>query len=205
MKAAVTSYAGSAGPIIDLRQFGANILGGTIHAIPVRWDTVHPGTPVTLTLKGLSLSQIIALERHQGVEGSGLLDGRLPLEITNTHVALRGGELEARPPGGWIRYRPTEQVKAMAKDNLSLQFVNQALSNLQYNTLKAKADSTPKGDLTLRVELKGHNPDWQSGRPIHLNLNLQENILMLLRSLSVADDLTDRMNRQIQEHYRKIH
>ncbi|HYE37844.1 YdbH domain-containing protein [Methylocaldum sp.] len=204
-EAAVTHHPQSGGPIIDVRQFGANLLGGTVHSSPFLWDTAHPSHPVVLVLQGLSLSQIIALERQQGVEGSGLLDGRLPLEITKTHVALRGGELHARPPGGWIRYRPTEEVRAMAKGNLSLEFVYQALSNLQYKTLKVNADSTPKGDMTLRVELRGHNPDWQSGRPIHLNLNLRENILMLLRSLRVADELTDRMNRQIQEHYRKKH
>jgi hypothetical protein len=205
VEAAVTSHSGKADPIIDIRQFGGNLLDGTVHSGPFRWDTAHPSPPVILSLRGLSLSQIIALEKRHGVEGYGLLDGYLPLEITKTHVVLRRGELQARPPGGWIRYRPTEEVKAMAKDNVSLQFVNQALSNLQYKTLKVRADSTPKGDLTLRVELRGHNPEWQSGRPIHLNLNLQENLLMLLRSLSIADDLTDRMNRQIQEHYRKKH
>ncbi|MGX2040214.1 intermembrane phospholipid transport protein YdbH family protein [Methylocaldum sp. MU1018] len=205
MDAAVAGHAGSSGPTIDLRQFDVDLLGGTAHGGPVRWNAAHPDSPVVLALKRISLSQIVALERQQGVEASGLLDGRLPLEITKTHVALRGGELQARPPGGWIRYRPTEKVKAMAGANPGLEFVNQALSNLQYETLKVNADSTPAGDLALRVGLRGHNPDWQSDRPIHLNLNLQENVLMLLRSLRVADDLTDRMNRQIQERYRKKH
>ena len=201
--AAVTSHSGSAGLVIDLRQFAAHLLGGTVRGDPFRWNAAHPEAPVVLDLNGLSLDKIVALEKQQGLEGSGVLDGRLPLEIARTHVAVRGGELRARPPGGWIRYRPTEKVRAMTQDNVSLQFVNQALSNLRYKTLKVKADSTPKGDLTLRVELKGHNPDWQSGRPIHLNLSLQENIPMLLHSLNIADDLTDRVNRQIQERYRK--
>jgi len=205
LEAAITSHSESLGPTIDLRQFDAHLLGGTVRGGPIRWNAAHPNSPVVLDLQGLSLGNIIAIERQQGLDGAGVLDGRLPLEIARTHVAVRDGELHARPPGGWIRYRPTEKVRALAKGNLSLQFVNQALSNLQYKTLKVKADSTPKGDLTLRVELRGHNPDWQSGRPIHLNLSLQENILMLLRSLSVADDLTDRMNRQIQERYRKKH
>ncbi len=75
----------------------------------------------------------------------------------------------------------------------------EALSNLQDETLKVNAESTVKGDLTLRVELKGHNPDWQSGRPVHSNLNLQENLPMLLRSLCVADDATERVQRRLQE------
>ncbi|BBA32582.1 hypothetical protein sS8_0617 [Methylocaldum marinum] len=192
-----------AAPILEVRYFEAGLLGGTVHSDFFRWDTSSPSAPVKLSIRDLSLAQIIALERQQGIEGTGVLDGQLPLEFTRTHVALHGGELQARAPGGWIRYRPTEEVAAMAKDNLSLQFLNQALSNLQFKTLKVKADSNPKGDLTFRVELRGHNPDWQAGRPIHLNLNLQENIPTLLRSLSIADDLTDRMNQQIQEHYRK--
>jgi hypothetical protein len=197
------NQSGGKAPILEVRHFEASLLGGTVHSDAFQWDTSAPSAPVKLSIRDLSLAQIIALEKQQGIEGTGVLDGQLPLEFTRTHVALHGGELQARAPGGWIRYRPTEGVAAMAKDNLSLQFVNQALSNLQFKTLKVEANSNPKGDLTLRVELRGHNPEWQAGRPIHLNLNLQENIPTLLRSLSIADDLTDRMNQQIQEHYQK--
>jgi hypothetical protein len=202
---AVTAHADGSGHRIDLHRFDAHLLGGTVHGIPDQWDTARPGPPIILNLRGLSLGQIIALEMQQGVEGSGILDGRLPLQITKTYAAIHAGELQARPPGGWIRYRPTEGAKALAEDNVGLQFVNQALSNLQYKTLKIKADSTPKGDLDLRIELRGHNPDWQANRPIHLNLNIQENIPMLLHSLSVADDLTERVTRQVEEGYRKKH
>jgi hypothetical protein len=201
----VTAHGDGSGYSVDLHRFDTNLLGGTVHAGPARLDTARPSSPIILNLRGLSLGQIIALETQQGVEGSGILDGRLPLQITKTHVAIRAGELQARPPGGWIRYRPTEGVKVLAEDNVGLQFVNQALSNLQYKTLKIKADSTSKGDLDLRVELRGHNPDWQADRPIHLNLNIQENIPMLLRSLSIADDLTERVTRQVEKGYRKKH
>ncbi len=201
----VMAHGDGSGYSVELRQFDAGLLGGTVRANPARLDTARPGSPVILNLRGLSLGRIIALETQQGVDASGILDGRLPLQITKTHVAIRAGELQARPPGGWIRYRPTEGAKALAEDNVGLQFVNQALSNLQYKTLKIKADSTSKGDLDLRVELRGHNPDWQADRPIHLNLNIQENIPMLLRSLGVADDLTERVTRQIEKGYRKKH
>jgi hypothetical protein len=202
-EAAVTAHADGSGYHIDLHRFDANLLGGAVHAVPGQWDTARPGHPMILNVKGLSLGQIIALEMEQGVEGSGTLDGRLPLQIAQNHVAIRGGELHARAPGGWIRYQPTGGAKALAEDNIGLQFVTQALSNLHYKTLKIKADSTPKGDLDLRVELRGHNPDWQANRPVHLNLNIQENIPMLLHSLSVAEDLTERVTRQVQEGYRK--
>ena len=86
----------------------------------------------------------------------------------------------------------------MANNNPSMNILLQALGNLNYEVLKVNADSTLDGDLTLKVALKGRNPDWQSGRPIHLNLRLEENIPKLLRSLHLADDI----NTRVQEHYR---
>jgi hypothetical protein len=77
------------------------------------------------------------------------------------------------------------------------------LSNLRYEALNVSADSTPAGDLTLRVELRGNNPGWQSGRPVHLNVTLQENLPMLLRSLRFADELSEKMGDRAQKHYRK--
>jgi hypothetical protein len=74
-----------------------------------------------------------------------------------------------------------------------------ALSNFQYHILDVTSDYKPGGDLSLQVHLEGENPDWQSGQPIHLNLNLEENIPALLRSLQLSDEITNRVRKSYQK------
>ena len=189
--------------VVRVGSFSADLLGGKARSEPFEWDLSAASHPVTVELEGLMLSEILALERREGLHGEGLLDGRLPVEITAAGVALRAGKLHARPPGGHLRYRPSEDIQALARANPSIDSVLPVLSNLRYEALNVSADSTPAGDLTLRVELRGSNPGWQSGRPVHLNVTLQENLPMLLRSLQFADELSEKMGDRAQKHYRK--
>ena len=108
------------------------------------------------------------------------------------------GKLSAREPGGSIRYTPTAKVAALAQSNPSVNIVVKALSNFQYHLLDVKTDYQPGGELNLQVRLQGKNPDWQEGQPVHLNLNLEENILTLLRSLQMSDDISERVRKRYQ-------
>ncbi|UZR29795.1 YdbH domain-containing protein [Methylococcus mesophilus] len=189
---------GEAYPVGSLHEFSLGLLGGTAHAEAVQWDFAVPDHPITISLQGLSLGEIVALERRDELQAEGTLDGRLPLKISKAGIAMHGGELHARPPGGVIRYRPTAGGPLMESKHPSTNVLLQALANLNYEVLKVNADSTLDGDLALKVALQGRNPDWQSGRPIHLNLRLEENIPKLLRSLRLADDISKR----VQDHFR---
>ncbi|HUL13084.1 MAG TPA: YdbH domain-containing protein [Methylococcaceae bacterium] len=191
-------------PVIRTDGLSADLLGGKAHTKPFEWDFSAARNHIAIELERLALSEIIAIVKPAGLEGDGHLDGRLPIEITSGGSVLRGGELHARPPGGSIRYRPAGNIQSLARDN-PRGFVLQALSNLRYRSLTVKADSTPAGDLSLRVELRGSNPDWQSGRPVHLNVNLQENIPMLLRSLRFADELSESVGKRAQERLQNDH
>jgi hypothetical protein len=60
-------------------------------------------------------------------------------------------------------------------------------------------DYKPGGDLVLQVRLEGNNPQWQEGQPVHLNLNLEENIPTLLRSLQLSSEISE----QVEKRYHK--
>ena len=74
-----------------------------------------------------------------------------------------------------------------------------ALTDFQYHKLDVSTDYQPGGNLILRVSLKGKNPNWQSGRPVNLNLNLEENIPALLRGLQLSGEITER----VRKHYKE--
>ena len=135
---------------------------------------------------------------REGLQGTGRLDGQLPIEITPEGIEVVHGQLSVRAPGGDIRYLPTEKVLTLAQTNPSVKMVVEVLSNFQYHVLDVISDYKPGGDLTLQIHLEGKNPDWQAGQPVHLNLNLEENIPLLLRSLQLSDEITERVRKEYQ-------
>jgi len=98
-----------------------------------------------------------------------------------------------------IQYGPPAKIAALAESNTSVGMMVKALSNFQYQVLDVKSDYKAGGDLLLQVRLEGKNPDWQRGRPVNLNLNLQENIPALLRSLQLSDEISEQVRKRYQK------
>jgi hypothetical protein len=186
-------------PLVRVQQFSAQLLGGQARSGPFELDFGREKNTFVVQLQQIGLNEIMKLEQQQGLAGSGMLDGQVPVEITHDNIEVTQGKLSARAPGGAIRYVPTEKVSLLAKSNPSVKMIVDALSNFQYHILDVTSDYKPGGDLSLQVHLEGENPDWQSGQPIHLNLNLEENIPALLRSLQLSDEITNRVRKSYQK------
>ena len=76
----------------------------------------------------------------------------------------------------------------MGQQNPGIQLALDALTDLRFDLLDLTLDYQPSGDALMRARLKGYNPAWQQGRPVDLNLNIEENLLDLLRTLRLTDD-----------------
>jgi hypothetical protein len=185
--------------IVGIETFTAELLGGRAKAEPFKLDLGREKNQFLVKLEGIQLNDIMQLEQQEGLVGTGLLDGEIPVEITRKTIEVAQGKLSARAKGGTIRYVPTEKVLILAEANPSVKMVVEALSNFQYQVLDVTSDYKPGGDLNLQIRLEGENPDWQEGQPVHLNLNLQENIPALLRSLQLSGEITERVRKQYQD------
>jgi hypothetical protein len=183
-------------PVLRIEQVGAELLGGKARSGPVELDFGKSRQQFVVELEGIGLNDIMQLERQEGLHGTGVLDGRLPIEITRAGVRVTQGTLTARAPGGEVRFQPTEKVASLVQTNPNLKMVVDALGNFRYHKLQVTSDYRPEGNLTLAVQLEGQNPDWQSGRPVNLNLNLDENIPALLRSLQLSGEITERVRKR---------
>ena len=78
-----------------------------------------------------------------------------------------------------------------------LAFALEALSDFHFNALDATVNYTPDGELDVGLALKGSNPAVERGRPIHYNLNVSQNLLMLLRSLQLGSQLSERVEQKL--------
>ncbi|MCZ6888434.1 MAG: YdbH domain-containing protein [Gammaproteobacteria bacterium] len=183
--------------VVEIANVQANLLGGSARLTPIEYYMADSTADFRVTLDGLDLAQVLALE-GEDVTGTGILDGRLHVRLDGSAIVVEGGELDARDPGGNIRVAQAA-VAANALSELGLGFAVEALADFNYDKLHVGVDYAADGALALAVRLEGRNPAIEGGRPLHYNLNINENLLDLLNSLRLADEVSDRVERRITQ------
>lgn len=186
---------------VTITSFSAGILGGRLASEPFSFTPAQQDFAFVLGVEGLELAQLLAEHPVRGLTGTGLIDGRLPLRWQEGKLTLTDGLLNARPPGGVIRY-DHQAATAMARRNPALKLVLDALSDFHYNALSAEATYHEDGTLLLALRLEGHNPQVERGRPIVLELNIEENLPALLAGLQLTNRISDTIRQRIEERYR---
>jgi len=181
---------------LALEPFSLNLLGGRIELPALEFDPTSPEFETTARLEEIQLSEALRLYQQPGLTGETALSGTLPLKIDGSRIEVNGGRIDSDTPG-WIRYQPSPELEITAQSNPGLQLALSALSNLQLEQLNLRVNYAPNGDLELNSRLRGQNPDWQQGRPIDLTLNIEENLLQLLRSLQMSQRIGESLQKQL--------
>jgi hypothetical protein len=182
-----------AGPGIDVESLVAGLLGGRIRAAPFRVSIDPITAEIELSVESVQPGLIPELAEFEAVEVTGKLSGRIPVRIDDQTITVEAGRLDSEPPGGVIRYRSGSPPDAGAG---GLALAQRALSNLQYESLASEVSYTEKGDLILKMRLKGINPDMDPLQPVILNLSVENNIPELLKSLQATRDIQDIIERR---------
>jgi Dicarboxylate transport len=179
-------------PTVDIEKFSANVLGGRISSTSIYVDLARGPSLFTLKLEGLHLDRLLQLEQQKGLGGTGILDGVVPITLSPTTLEIHDGRVEARAPGGTIHFQPLENTaQSLIQATPQMEIVLQSLRNFHYDVLKADVDYEADGTLTLGTRIEGKSPDIKPSRPIHFNLNVEENIPALLKSLQVIQDIEE--------------
>lgn len=184
-------------PLVEVRDFECELFGGTISNPGPVVDLATPPVTTTFSLRNLDLAKILNVEQHKGLQGTGTLNGTLPVTITSSGVIVQDGVIEAQPPGGIIRYASApDSSKLLSDSDRQLQLVAQALNNFQYSLLRVGVKYGETGMLDLNARLEGRNPDLRNTPPIHFNLTVQEHIPTLLKSLRLVEDIQGTIERK---------
>ncbi len=173
---------------IILEDFTANALGGSIATDRVAYDFKENRADFTLSVKHVPIQELI---NHQGltkVTTSGTLTGNLPIKLDGPLFRIHQGKMSAEKEGRII-YTASEEETAMAHESLKTAY--SALSDFHYNELQASIDMEPDGQSVIGLQVKGSNPSFQEGRPVHFNLNVEQNLLDLLRSLTISTNIEE--------------
>ena len=184
---------------VTVRDIRWNMFGGEVTSQGLKAVLAVPPYTVPLTLRSLDLQKVLSVEQQKGLQGTGVLDGTLPVTISSTGVSVKYATLTARPPGGVIRYVASgEATNAVTQSNAGMAFVLQALNNFHYTVLQVGVDYAEDGTLHLRTRLEGRNPDAKKSPPVHFNLTVQENIPALLKSLQLVQGIEDSIQKRFQ-------
>ncbi|MDR2849741.1 MAG: YdbH domain-containing protein [Verrucomicrobiota bacterium] len=106
----------------------------------------------------------------------GLLFGRFPMGIDKGHVKLSTGYLYSLPgQGGRLKMDSNAEVLSLL-ENAGIEKdvqkpLSNALSDLDFSTLKLELEPEQDGDGTLRIKLSGKSNDKKWPAPVDLNLN----------------------------------
>lgn len=185
-------------PTLSITNMSTHLLGGKVSLADTVIDPSATTHEVTLQVQGLDLSEILRLEQQETVKGTGTLDGVLPLFISGKKVEVHQGLIHARQPGGILQLEVAEETaSSWATSQPNLDLIVKSLENYHYSKLAVGVDYEKNGILKLAAQLEGKNPDFRNGVPIHFNLNIEENIPALLKSLSLVQNLEDNIEKMM--------
>ncbi|MCJ8300451.1 MAG: YdbH domain-containing protein, partial [Pseudomonadales bacterium] len=151
-----------------------------------------------INFSNLPLNNVLALEQNPSLSGSGSLQGKLPFRFSSGQLYIIDGQINAMDKG-YIRYSANDRIRALAATNSGLKIALNILEDFYYEVLSIRLSYYPDGRLVLENQLSGNNPNWQQGHPIKFSINVEENLLALLKTLQFSSDLEKKIRQQIQK------
>ena len=154
------------------------------------------GTGCTLQFDQVDLGELLKLVKLDGLSGTGVLNGSLPVVIRDNRIAVVDGALRTAG-SGVLRYRSPTARQALESGGESVDLLLQALENFQYDTLSFSVDKRLDGETELRLQTTGNNPEVLDGYPFAININLSGNADQILASVLEGFRLSDSALRAI--------
>ena len=180
--------------VVTLIKAGAELLQGRLDLEKCTYALDGSPTTCGLRLNGIDLEPLIALHQVEGLHVNGRLRGQLPLHFSSQGLRITRGVLENEGRGGIIRYQPP--AGTMQQSPLTA-YALAALRDLHYQHLAAQVDYQPDGTLAVDLQIQGNNPTLDKGRAVHLNLNTEQNLLSLLKSVQYSQSLSSELGRKL--------
>lgn len=172
--------------IATLSDFSAGFLDGTLSLKHIDYDMAKKEGETTLQVNNIPLQKLLDMQGTKKIYATGTVRGNIPVKMKNDLLEIMDGGMNAEQ-SGQIIYATTPEERAAA--NQGLRTTYEALSNFLYVQLVSSINMKPDGRSVITIQLKGTNPDFQNGRPIELNLNVEQNLLDLMRTLSISSNI----------------
>jgi hypothetical protein len=189
-------------PQIAIQGLHGEIFDGTFSADNIVFDLNRSKNSFKIRTTDIDLAKIVETQQLEDIVVTGRIDGTIPVEINDQGIFIKHGAFVNDIRAGSIRYNPaagTDQLKQNPITGITLD----ALKDFRYTHLSADVNFTPEGVLTVSLQLKGTSPELDTKRPVHLNINTEQNLLSLLKSLRYAQGVSESIDQKVRRQYEK--
>ncbi len=177
-------------PGVDLSG-GSFRLGGAAWRIePTRLDPAAAENAIALATETLDLATFFSLIEVEGLSGSGILVGRIPIRVGEAGVVIDNGKLEAQAPGR-LSIRSQALVSALSGGGETVELAIRALEDFRYERLSVTVNKTLANDAQVLLSILGQNPAVLDGQPFQFNINLESNLTSVLEAVRQGFSLSD--------------
>lgn len=186
---------------LQLNNVAMNFMQGELAVEPQVLDLRATEQELVLLIRQLDLAELLRQHPTTDLSANGKLSGRIPLKIKDKQFSVAQGVLAADQPGGRLQYRTA--ASAAGSGNPGMKLVFDALADFHFSVLSSEISYSHSGKLLLALQLQGANPAIQAGRPINLNINLEEDLPAMIASLQLANKLNDTLTKRVQQHIQR--
>ena len=200
----LTLQTASSGPLpkFAVQDLHGEIFSGSFSSDDFVFDLNKNKNKFKIKATNIDLAKIIETQQLEDIVVTGRVDGIIPVEINEQGIFIEHGALVNDVRAGSIRYNPgagTDQLKQNPLTGIALD----ALKDFRYSHLSADVNFTPEGTLTINLQLKGTSPELDTNRPVHLNINTEQNLTALLKSLRFAQGVSENIDKKVRHQYEK--
>lgn len=179
---------------LTLSNVGVDILDGHISLSALR---LPQHDAAVLKLDKIDLSALFTALNPKQFAMSGRVNGELPLYLNHPKWLVRDGWVAN---DGTLTLRlDKDMADAMGSNNLAAGIAIDWLRYIEISRSKARVDLDNLGELTLKAQINGVNPQKNAKRGIILNYSHQENVFHLWRSLRFGDNLQEWLEQALSQ------
>jgi hypothetical protein len=188
------------GSEVHLDSFEAGWAGGRI-ATRGRFDPVNQNGGLTVEVTRIDLELLLKELDIADLTGTGHLSGAVPVVLAEGSLRVSAA-LAASAEGGVIHWQPAAGAAKRFGLAGDLALVADALEDYHYEELMIGLQGDLAGDVVMRLGLKGSNPAYEGGRPVHLNLEVEMNVPATLLASSAVSRMPEALERKLRERVR---
>ncbi len=178
---------GSRGQTIVLREASADLAGGTVTV--GRAEYRDGAADLQVEIAALPLERLLREWKIEGLSGTGLLSGTVPVRIRPAGIAIGNGHLDGQQPGVLqVNFGAARDTLTSAGEQVELAV--RTLEDFHYKVLSLDVSKPLDGELSLAIRLEGNNPAVLDGHPFVFNINLSGRLEPILEAIQAGERIS---------------
>lgn len=168
---------------VQFSNVRGEVLGGNIMVKEITFG--GSSASGVLTFHQIGLGHLLALHKQEYIEATGTISGEIPFTVSAEGFSVTKGTMFSDGEGT-IRYIGDPVPNALGQ---AAAIADKALRNFRYSKITAEVLYEPSGNAHIKARLEGTSPLLNTDRSVIVNLALEENMLDLLRTLTISQEI----------------